>query len=172
MTNFQLAVAFTAKAEGGFTVDNGGPTDFGVTQETYDTYRDSIGAPRQSVTLITQAEVQAIMWAMFWLPSHCDDLPTRLSVCQFDAAFNSGADEAIKLLQRTLGVSVDGDYGPFTHAAVLACHDDIAALRYLDVRWAFMQEICAGEPPTERLNGYRNRITNLRGYLATIGGSQ
>lgn len=170
MSNLQLAMAFTRKAEGGFVSDNGGPTDFGVTQETYDAYRHSVGAPLQDVRLIGASEVQTIMFQDYWKPAHCDDLPTKLSVCQFDAAFNSGCGEAIKLLQRALGVTVDGDYGPFTHSAVLACDDLHTSAAYLDARWAFMQQICAGEPPAKRLNGYRNRVQHLRDYLAQLGG--
>lgn len=170
MSNFQLAVTFTRQAEGGFTVDNGGATNFGVTQTTYDAYRHSVGAPQQLVRDISAQEVATIMYQDYWLPAHCNDLPTRVSVCQFDAAFNSGNREAILLLQRALGVKDDGDYGPFTHAAVLACDDLHTSSAYLDARWAFMQKICTGEPPTVRLNGYRNRIDHLREYLAQLGG--
>lgn len=170
MSNFYLAMTFTRSAEGGFTVDNGGATDFGITQATYDAYRHSVGAPLQDVRHIGQQEVSTIMWQDYWLPSHCNDLPTRLSICQFDAAFNSGAHEAILLLQRALDVGVDGDYGPFTHAAVLACDDAHTASAYLDARWAFMQQICARESPEKRLNGYRNRIDHLRAYLSTLNG--
>ena len=170
VSNFDLAMSFTRSAEGGFTVDNGGPTDFGITQATYDTYRQSIGAPEQDVRHIGLSEVTAIMWQDYWVPANCNDLPARLSICQFDTAFNSGTHEAITLLQRALGVTADGDYGPITHAAVLACDDISTSSAYLDARWAFMQAICAGESPEVRLNGYRNRIDHLRSYLNNING--
>lgn len=109
MSNFQLAKNFTDDAERGFTVDNGGPTQGGITQDTYDGYRQRMGAPLQSVRLITPQEVTAIQWNEFWLPGHCDSMPTRLSVCHFDCFFNSRPHEAIKVLQRALGIKDDGD---------------------------------------------------------------
>ena len=170
MSTFQLAKAFTDSAERGFTVDDGGPTQGGITQTTYNEYRQSIGAPIQDVRLIVASEITAIQWNFYWLPGHCDSMPTRLSICHFDNYFNSDPRDAIEVLQRSLGVTVDGDYGPITHAAVLACDDISTSSDYLDARWAFMQEICTGESPEVRLNGYRNRIDHLRSYLNNING--
>lgn len=168
MSNLILAETFTRQAEGGFTVDNGGPTNYGVTQGTYDAYRESVNLPRQSVSFISQAEVSTIMSSEYWLPAGCDKLPRNLSICQFDTSFNSGPSRAVKLLQETLGVPADGMFGPETEAAVAACDDDNTASAYLDHRWAFMKNICMGEPPTQRLNGYRNRIAALRVYLSHL----
>ena len=168
-SNFFAALKFTRDAEGGFTVDDGGPTNFGITQSTYDDYRESLGSEPQSVKLITQGEVQAIMQTEYWQPSHCDQLPLRLSVCQFDAAINSGPTEAVRMLQEALGISADGDFGPITYGAVLGCNDTETAQKYLDVRTAFLRDICQGEDPHIRLDGYMNRIANLRAYLKTLG---
>lgn len=171
MSNFQLAKKFTDGAERGFTVDDGGATENGITQRTYDTYRESVGAPMQDVRLMTPQEATAIQWNFFWLPGHCDSMPMRLSVCHFDCYFNSDPEDAVKILQRALGFTgdeVDGDYGPFTHAAVLACDDLHTSTAYLEERWTFMQDICKNESPTVRLNGYKNRINHLKTYLSEL----
>ncbi len=165
MNPFSLALKFTRWAEGGYTVDDGGATNLGVTQATYDEYREAIGAPTQSVTLITMQEEAHLAFLFYWEPAHCGDMPLRLSVCHFDAAFNSGEKNATRFLQSALGVAVDGDYGPITAAAVHSANDQLASAAYLSVRLQFLQRICTGEPPTKRLNGYRNRIAYLKTYI-------
>ncbi len=170
MTPFEQAMNFTTQAERGFIVDDGGPTQSGVTQNTYDVYRNLVGAPPQDVRKMTPGEYQAIMYQMFWQPGRCEFLPLRLAICQFDTVVNSWTVRATKILQEALGIPVDGDFGPQTQNAAASCNDAVVAEKYLDVRWAFMQSICAGEPPTVRLDGYRNRIKNLRAYLLTLAG--
>ncbi len=127
MTPLQLAMIFTLQAEGGYTDDSGGPTMNGVTQTTYDGFRSSHGLVKQSVKLITPVECDTIMEDMYWTPAHCDLLDPKTAIAHFDTSFNQGVDGAIKILQRALGVTADGDIGNETIAAINAC-DPVALI--------------------------------------------
>jgi lysozyme family protein len=56
----------------------------------------------------------------YWKPCRCDDLPESIRYDVLDAAVNSGPAQAIKWLQRAVGVADDGVIGPVTLAACAA----------------------------------------------------
>lgn len=103
--SFPAALALVLGAEGGF-VDNpddpGGATNLGVTQATYDKWRDLQGDPRQSVRLITRDEAGKIYKANYWDAANCDELPSGVDYCVFDFAVNSGPGRAVKFLAHVL----------------------------------------------------------------------
>jgi lysozyme family protein len=99
--------------------DPGGATMCGIIQVEYDAYRKSLGEPTQSVRLITQAEGDAIYHTSYWQPD-CPQLQVGLDLSYFDSSVNMGREEATRLLQRSLGVSDDGMWGPVTAGAVTA----------------------------------------------------
>lgn len=119
---FLVCLPFTLKQEGGNSNDPhdpGGCTHDGIIQREYDKYRQSGGEPLQSVYLASTDEVNDIYYTNYWLP-HCPQLQTGLDLCFFDQCVNEGPFEAIKLLQRALGITADGLWGDQTLAAVKA----------------------------------------------------
>ncbi len=166
----QLAMAFTLDAEKGYTVDDGGPTMYGVTQAVYDSYRDSIHAPRQSVRLISTSEVAVIMYSRYWQPAQCNLLPPKVAIAHFDTSYNEGVHGAIEILQTALGVEADGDIGPQTkHAVEIA--DPVSLLAdYLDDRRAFYHHLADADPARydSFLDGWLNRVNELKTYLESI----
>lgn len=120
--------------EGGF-VDNphdpGGATYRGVTQATYNAYRNTRGLPPQSVRDMSDAECSTIYETEYWIPARCNNLPAGVDLCQFDEAVNCGNFEATKLLQQALGVSADGIFGLQTLAAVQRCRNIPALINKL-----------------------------------------
>ena len=104
----EQALAFTLKEEGGFVddpKDHGGATCRGVTQRTYDTYRDRMRLPRRTVAEIDPDESRDIYTSMYWNPGHCRELPARLGVCHFDWCVNHGVIGALRMLQQVLGTA-------------------------------------------------------------------
>ena len=90
----------------------------GIIQTEYDAYRKSLlGLPTQSVKLISQAEGEAIFQMSYWQPD-CPQLPIGLDLSFFDSSVNMGPEEAIRILQFALNISVDGIWGPQTAGAV------------------------------------------------------
>jgi len=50
-----------------------------------------------------------------------DLLGSPLDLVQFDTAVNMGPGRAVRFLQQAVGCGVDGDFGPATERAVMAC---------------------------------------------------
>jgi len=129
-TSQQTALARVLAHEGGNVDDPrdpGGRTSRGVTQRVYDAWRRGKGQPPRDVFLATMTEVRAIYLEQYWRRVRADELPAGLDYAIFDAAVNSGPVQAVKWLQRELGVRADGVVGQVTLAATRS-HPAIAAL--------------------------------------------
>ena len=114
MTNLQTALTFTLHEEGGLVdnpADPGGRTNHGITQATYNRYRNSLSLQAGDVADISDYDVEAIYSEMYWTPAHCPDLRLKLAVCHFDWAVNHGVTGAVLTLQTALGVTADGYLG-------------------------------------------------------------
>lgn len=159
--------------EGGFVnhpKDPGGATNKGVTQATYDAYRENKGLAPRSVRSITSAELADIYDKQFWDRAKCDDLPAGVDYAVFDYSVNSGPSRAIKDLQRTLNanaaynlpqkLAVDGVPGDRTiRGACLAAAVDEEGLieAYCKRRMGFLRSLKTwgtfGRGWSRRVNG-------------------
>ncbi len=147
MNLLQKALDFTLQWEGHFVnnpADKGGPTNYGITQHTYNLYRNSHGLSVQSVQKISSMEVQAIYQELFWLPLSPENLSPRLAVAAFDWAVNSGVGRIKHELQ-------------IYHDAESLCNR----------REAFYKQIGIGSQH-QFLTGWLNRLNALRTYLKAI----
>jgi lysozyme family protein len=171
--NFDKALFFTLKWEGGFDgmsddpTDRGGRTRAGITQTSFDSWLSAKAAPQRDVWTITPAEVAQIYRAKYWEASKCDQLPDNLDICVFDAAVNHGVRKAIQFLQRAAGVVDDGVLGPQTMRAVDQdkSFDRMQYLLsgYCMAREKFYSAIVHNDPKQVRfLKGWLNRLTDLR----------
>jgi lysozyme family protein len=97
--------------------DPGGETWCGIIQREYDAYRKGKGEVCRDVSCLTQDEGFDIYRTNYWLP-HCPALPPGLDLQFFDAGVNEGCTEATRILQRILGITVDGQWGPKTTASL------------------------------------------------------
>lgn len=115
--DFDRALGITLQFEGGLSdnrSDKGGKTMKGVTQNTYDAWRNQNLQRPQDVALISDQEVATIYKDYYWKPAKCDLLLFPVAACVFDVAVNSGVSTATKLMQRVLGLQEDGRPGPLT----------------------------------------------------------
>lgn len=74
--------------------------------------------PQVDIANLTYEGAAEIAYSDYWVPAHCYDMYPAIALCVFDFAYNAGTHEAIKVLQRALGVTVDGWYGQQTHDAL------------------------------------------------------
>ena len=121
--NFTACLAFTLKAEGGFVddpYDPGGATNKGITLATFQAFTGNPDATPTDLKLIEDTTVSDIYQSGYWAPARAAELPPGVDLMTFDMAVNSGAREAILLLQRAAKVHQDGIIGPITLAAVQA----------------------------------------------------
>jgi lysozyme family protein len=108
--------------------DKGGRTMDGIIQREYDKWRIAQGLPTRWVKNIGPDEVRTIYRAEYWLPN-CPRLPAGLDLCLFDTNVNNGVHAGTLLLQRALGKTADGIFGPETNLACAALKSDASATR-------------------------------------------
>jgi lysozyme family protein len=72
------------------------------------------------IAKLTQDEAREIYHRDYWLPCKGNDLPRAYAIAVFDCAVNQGPRIAARILQISLGVTVDGVLGPKTIAAAHA----------------------------------------------------
>jgi lysozyme family protein len=172
--DFQRALAFVLKAEGGYTnhpSDRGGPTNKGILQREYDQYRRDNGLPSADVRDILNAEVEDIYLHDYWLAGRCDRMPWPVSLAHFDACVNVGVAQAAKFLQRIVGTRDDGVVGPLTLAALtsaLECASPGAlAGRLARQRVPFYRHLAKRDPEQRVfLSGWLNRLEKLSGSIS------
>lgn len=155
--------------EGGYSddpADRGGACNFGITQKTFDSYRHDIGLSDRPVKLISSDEVSAIYKLYYWFAAKCPLLPEPIDLYTFDAAVQHGPKRAIKQLQRALGISDDGVWGPKSIDALqeelMAENIKEIARNLLAIRLDFYDAIVDRDPTQERfIVGWKNRIAKL-----------
>jgi lysozyme family protein len=165
VSGFLRALPFVLRVEGGLSdhaADRGGKTKHGITQATYDAWREGTGQTKRSVSEVTAEEVQAIYHKEYWLAARCDSLPWPLSLAHFDASVNHGPETAWRIMQRALGVKDDGQPGPVTMQAAYAANVESLTWRWLKERAAFYANIVKAKPgQAVFLKGWLNRLFDL-----------
>lgn len=151
--------------EGGYVnhpSDPGGPTNKGVTQRVYDSYRKGKSLAKRSVKSITNDEVADIYDRQYWDAVKGDQLPPGVDYVLFDGAVNSGPSQSIKWLQRALGPlytgRVDGIMGMGT----------LTALRSVNNHDALIDRICANR--LAFLRALKTWKTFGKGWSARVAG--
>jgi lysozyme family protein len=110
--NFERAFAVLINHEGGYVnhrSDPGGETKFGISKRAY---------PGEDIAGMTIERAREIYARDYWGPAGCDAMPDAAKLQVFDAAVNSGVGAAIRMVQRAVGVTVDGVLGPHTLQAI------------------------------------------------------
>ena len=118
--NFQKCLDLVLKSEGGYVNDprdHGGETMMGVTKNAWSTW---IKRPINDgeMARLTKEDITPFYKALYFDKAYCPDLPIGVDYLVFDAAVNMGVGQAVRLLQRALGVVADGAIGPNTLKAI------------------------------------------------------
>lgn len=101
--------------EGGFVdhpKDPGGATRWGVTERVA-----RANGYTGDMRVFPVEMAKDIYRRQYWDAVKADQLPEALRYAVFDAAVNSGPEQAAKWLQRAVGTVVDGKIGPLTITA-------------------------------------------------------
>jgi lysozyme family protein len=125
--NFYTCLAFTLKAEGGYSdnpTDPGGPTNMGITLASYRQWSDDPNLDALQVQDMSERTARAIYRSLYWNPLRADALPAGVDLSVFDMGVNAGIWASARLLQRALGFTgeeVDGCVGPETLGTAAKC---------------------------------------------------
>jgi lysozyme family protein len=120
------------KSEGGYVdhpSDPGGQTNLGVTQAVYSRWigREATEAEMRG---LTKEDVNPIYKQWYFDAVRGDELPVGVDYSVCDIAINSGPGRAVKMLQKAVGATQDGQLGPMTLEAIKEA-DDIDTVQKL-----------------------------------------
>ena len=122
---FDTAVTAILSYEGGYVNDPndpGGETNWGISKRAY---------PNLDIRNLTRDRAVEIYRRDYWDSLGCDRFPPLIAIALFDGAVNQGPVAAVRILQRALGVTVDGVIGPQTLAAARAANGDTLLADFL-----------------------------------------
>jgi len=163
MADFETAIKFVLRWEGGETTDTGGYTKYGISQRAY---------PNLNIAALSVHDAKQIYRRDYWnkiLGDQIRDQGNALAL--LDYAVNSGVGKAVQDAQRVLNaaganLAVDGGMGPLTLAAVNrrgpAFGRDLVAIRK-----KFFQSLADRDPAKYGiyLRGWLRRADDLAGQL-------
>lgn len=160
--NYPQILAWAGLSEGGYVnhpKDPGGATDRGITQRTFDAWNRRQGLPKHSVRGISKETADKILAVEYLDAVRADELPSGVDYAVADYSINSGPSQAVKDLQRVVGVKADGQIGPQTMAAVDAMDAAQIVVDLCNRRLAFMKRL-KHWPDFE--NGWTTRVMGKR----------
>ena len=137
--NFDKAFDRLLGHEGGFVDhprDPGGATRWGITQRVARAHGYQ-GEMRE----LPVAEARRIARIAYWDAVRADEVPDAVRYDLFDAAYNSGPEQATKWLQRAAGADDDGKLGPKTLLAARMADPQLLAKRFNGHRLRLMTDL-------------------------------
>lgn len=156
--NFDKSIDRVLGNEGGYVNnphDPGGETNWGVTKNTAlaNGYNGAMRA-------MTRDQAKAIYKTAFWDKVKADMLDDAVAYQLFDAAVNHGIGNAVRMMQRAIGVADDGVCGNVTLTALQSISPTDFIMRFNAERLSFYTKLSTF---TNFGKGWVNRIvTNLK----------
>lgn len=135
MANFEKAIAFVLKHEGGYVndpKDPGGETKYGICKRNH---------PTVDIKNLTEDGAKGIYLSEYWLPSGAGKIADdSLALAVFDTAVNMGISRAVNLLARSEGIFA----------------------QFLALRKDYYLNLCRIKPNLQKfLKGWLNRVDDL-----------
>lgn len=186
MTSFETVLPLTLGYEGGYQSLRsdpgnvaphgiGGGTMKGITQGTYDDYKESLDLPYKPVRYISDAEVKEIYRRSYWaIPSGPSIVLAAgkplLAAVDFDWGVHGGTKKARIFVQAAVRTFPDGAWGPNTLDAIARSDDAKAASELLRLRAAHHWARCRDSNHARDALRAAN-IPNMRGVWPTFSTS-
>ena len=142
-SNYPECFSLVLKNEGGYVdnpADPGGATNLGCTKAVWEEF---VGheVSKDDIKALTPDDVMPLYKQRYWDAVKGDDLPDGVDYAVFDLAINSGTGRAAKILQKVLGVDIDGQIGPGTLAALASANPNDVIKGISEARLAFLQSL-------------------------------
>lgn len=170
MAKIELIVPKILKWEGGYVnhpFDKGGPTNKGITIETYESYCRKKGYPRPTIERlknISHDEWMEILRTLYWDKWRADEINNQsIANLVVDWVWASGI-YGIKYPQEVLGVAVDGVVGIKTLFAINNYENQKELFKKLWNRRKKHFEDIAKRNPSQKvfLKGWMNRLNDFK----------
>jgi lysozyme family protein len=135
-----------------------GKPPWGITQSIFDSWAISKNVGPYNVLHIPRAVASDFAEQEYYIPAGCSQLSLKLGFVHFQCSYNTGIVEAVKILQRSVGVTEDGIFGPKTLAAVNHSNEPETIKIYLTYQNEFYKSI---ENKANEVweNGWHHRVT-------------
>lgn len=165
--DFKKVLNQTLQFEGGYTVDNGGPTNYGVRQDMYDAYAKQNKVPSKSVKELKYGEVKDFYKKNYWETPKINLLPREIAPSVFDYGVNAGQGKAIMAVQSIVGAKADGIIGPKTIKAINKYVEkngvELLHKQILDNRVEHYNRLVASDPQKygKYFAGWLNRVNKI-----------
>ena len=166
--NLPAAIEETWGHEGGLSLDRndrGNWTTGKIGQGTLKGTKYGIAAhayPNLDIRNLTRDQAAEIYRRDYWGAVRGDELPGGPDVVTFDGAINSGPGRAIKWLQKAVGVTADGGFGPLTMNAVRAVTNWVEGVkRICAYRMSFLRALSSW---ARYGNGWSTRVARVEAF--------
>ena len=149
--NWDKSFNLVINSEGGFTNDQRdsgnhlpdgrqGSTMLGCTQANWEAY---VGhkVTQDDMRKLTKEDVKPLYKKNYWDAVKGDDLPSGVDYAAFDFAINAGPAASRKMIQRALGVTADGAFGPMTMAAIQKADAKELLQKFSDAKTNFYKSL-------------------------------
>lgn len=153
--NFEKIVNKVIQNEGGYVNDPddpGGETKYGISKKYH---------PSEDIFNLTKTRAKEIYYAKYWIPSRCSDLPENIRYLHMDTAVHMGNVTAIKLLQKTIGVKIDGVFGEKTKRAAVDANIYVYAYHKMI---AYLVRVLKEPKKSKYLEGWLIRLKKVTEY--------
>lgn len=145
-------------------VENPKPTRWGITQAGYAGMMKTDVTPEQIKALTEQDAIAFYSWLLE--SSRIGRIVNdELRWLVFDAAVHTGTEQAVKFLQRALGIPDDGVIGPVTLAALPHLDSSKLCLRFLAKQIRFYTLLASTRKEDRNGNGIPDQLEWNPGYM-------
>ena len=139
------------------TGDRGGRTKYGIA---------SVDNPTVDVTHLTLGSAMQVYLDQYWILGKCDQIMSApVTIFQFDMDINNGLGRGAKILQQASHVTIDGNVGPGTLAAVNAMDPRALISALSTIRTNRYNTIVQNDPSQAKfLDGWLRRVSEVTQY--------
>lgn len=145
--DIKKALVATFQAEGGYTVDTGGPTKYGISQRSY---------PHENIKALTLDRAAQLYERDYWRPLRGDRIVSDIIAGEgFDCGVNQGIETAIRYIQEACNlayfpeepVKLTGVMDPVTIARVNGKNQDLVYVNMIGLRYGKYHFLAINNPP-------------------------